>query len=126
MLKFERARARAVVAAALLLMGAPAVQAAGAFAVGNCGAYGFAYDFVHTDSAQSEALRKCSGDACKVVAAMKRNCAAFAIDGHNACGAFGYAAAGRLGEAQNKALRQCYHFGGKDCVIRAFICDGKG
>ena len=57
---------------------------------------------------------------------MKRSCAAFAIDGHNACGPFGYAAAPRLGLAQNTALKQCYRFGGKDCVIRAWVCDAKG
>jgi hypothetical protein len=46
--------------------------------------------------------------------------------GHNACGAHGYAVATRLGHAQNQALRQCYQFGGKDCVIRAWACDAKG
>ncbi len=126
MFGYKRARTRAIVAAALFLIGANAAQAAGALAVGQCGAYGYAYDYARADSAESAALRKCSGSDCKLVAAMKRNCAAFAIDGHNACGPFGYAAAGRLGEAQNKALRQCYRFGGKDCVIRAFLCDGKG
>src|SRR5208337_634613 len=68
------------------------------------------------------ALGKCTG-GCKVVA-MSRACGAFAIDGKNACGPHGYAVATRLGEAQNKALRQCYQFGGKDCVIRAWACDG--
>ena len=43
-----------------------------------------------------------------------------------ACGAFGYAAAPRLGQAQNTALRYCYRNGGKDCVIRAWVCDAKG
>ena len=42
------------------------------------------------------------------------------------CGSYGFAAASRLGPAQNTALRQCYSNGGRDCVIRAFVCDGKG
>jgi hypothetical protein len=42
------------------------------------------------------------------------------------CGAHGYAVARRLGEAENIALRYCYRFGGKDCVIRAWLCDAKG
>jgi len=42
------------------------------------------------------------------------------------CGAYGYAVAARLGSAQNTALRQCYQYGGKDCVIRAWACDAKG
>jgi len=117
--------ARAWIASSLMLGGIAAAQAAGALAVGACGAYGFAYDFGQEQAARSAALGKCSG-GCKVVAAMKRNCAAFAIDGRNACGAYGFAAASRLGSAQNTALRQCYHNGGQHCMIRAFVCDAKG
>ncbi len=126
MMDLGQLAARMSVAGALLLTGIGATQAAGALAVGQCGAFGYAFDFKAADAARLSALRKCSNTECKVVAAMKRNCAAFAIDGHNACGAYGYAAAARLGEAQNTALRQCYNFGGKDCVIRTFVCDGKG
>jgi hypothetical protein len=126
MTTLRRACTRTFVAGALLFASIAATQAAGALAVGNCGAYGYSIDFSRHDAAKTAALGKCSGDDCKVVAAMKRNCAALAIDGRNACGAFGYAAAARLGQAQNTALRQCYRHGGKDCVIRAFVCDGKG
>jgi hypothetical protein len=126
MFRIERAIARACVAGILLLPAVNAAQAAGALAVGQCGAFGYAFDFKAADAARASALRKCSGGDCKVVAAMKRSCAAFAIDGRNACGAYGFASARRLGEAQNTALRQCYHFGGKDCVIRTFVCDAKG
>jgi hypothetical protein len=100
-------------------------RAAGALAVGSCGAYGLAYDYGESEAASSAALKQCSGE-CKLAAQMHGNCAAFSIDGHNACGAFGYAAAPRLGEAENTALMYCYRNGGKDCVIRAFVCDGKG
>ena len=75
--------------------------------------------------ANAAALAQCSGD-CKVAAPMRGTCAALSIDVHNACGAFGYAAATRLGQAQNTALRYCYRNGGKDCVIRAWVCDAKG
>ena len=115
-----------LIAGALLVVGITGTQAAGALAVGVCGAYGFAIDFVGPDQAQTAALRKCSGKGCAVVASMKRNCAALAIDARNACGPFGYAAKPRLREGQNTALRQCYSHGGKECVIRAFICDAKG
>jgi len=125
MTSFGRACARIWVAASLLIGAIDTAHAAGALAVGACGAYGFAYDFPQEAAAQTAALGKCSGD-CKIVTPMKRNCAALAIDGHNACGAFGYAAAVRLGQAQNAALRSCYRYGGKDCVIRAFVCDAKG
>jgi hypothetical protein len=121
-----KALARMALAGSLLVAGAVAVEAAGALAIGACGAYGFAYDYRQEGAARTAALGKCKGADCKIVTAMKRSCAALAIDGSNACGAHGYAAATRLGQAQNTALRQCYRFGGKDCVIRAFVCDAKG
>jgi DNA-binding MurR/RpiR family transcriptional regulator len=126
MISVTRSCARIAAAGIIILVGINASHAAGALAVGKCGAYGFAYDYAAFDAAKAAALRKCASGDCKVVASMKRNCAAFAIDGQNACGAFGFAAAARLGQAQNTALRQCYQHGGKDCVIRTFVCDGKG
>ena len=103
-----------VLAAASLLIGATAVgNAAGALAIGACGAYGFAYDYAQEDAAAQAALGKCAG-GCKVVPVRR------------ACGAHGYAVAARLGQAQNTALRHCYQYGGKDCVIRAWACDAKG
>jgi len=119
-----RALCGAVAAASLCITATNATYAAGALAIGTCGAYGFAYDYAKEAAASRAALGKCAG-GCKVVP-VKRACGAIAIDGKNACGAHGYAVAGRLGEAQNTALRQCYEFGGKDCVIRAWACDAKG
>ncbi len=114
-----------VAAATFLIIGAmSAVQAAGALAVGDCGAYGFAYDYAQEPEASRAALGKCAG-GCKLFP-IRRACGAIAIDVRNACGSHGYAVSGRLGEAQNTALRQCYHHGGKDCVIRAWACDAKG
>jgi hypothetical protein len=115
---------RIVATAAVLIASGTAGQAAGAFALGNCGAYGFSYDYRQPAAASQAALGKCSGD-CKVIP-IRRACAAFAIDGANACGASGYATGSKLGAAQNTALRQCYKYGGRDCVIRAWICDAKG
>jgi hypothetical protein len=123
---FGRAAARIAVAGALVLSMLGLVHAAGALAIGPCGAYGVAYDHAGAEAARAEAVRKCTGKGCKVVASMKMNCAAFAVDMRNACGSYGFAAAARLGPAQNTALKQCYSNGGKDCVIRAFVCDAKG
>jgi hypothetical protein len=61
-----------------------------------------------------------------VVATIRRGCAAYAIDGQNKCGAHGYASAPTLGRAQNVALRFCYKYGGRDCMVRAWACDGSG
>jgi hypothetical protein len=118
--------AGAAIAAGLLIGSAAASFADGALAVGNCGAYGYAFDFAKLDAAKSAALGKCTNGDCKVVTTMKHGCAALAIDGHNACGPNGYASAARLGQAQNTALKFCYRYGGKDCVIRAWACDIKG
>ena len=100
--------------------------AAGAMAVGSCAAYGFAYDYGNAEEARSAALAQCNGKNCSVVATVQRSCVAFAIDGRNACGPHGFATAKRLGQAENTALRYCYKYGGKDCVIRAWACDAKG
>ncbi len=114
----------AVAATSLLIGSSGMMRAAGALAIGSCGAYGFAYDYAQEPAASRAALGKCAG-GCKVVP-VKHACGAIAIDGKNACGAHGYAVAARLAVAQNTALRQCYQYGGKDCVIRAWACDAKG
>jgi Domain of unknown function (DUF4189) len=110
---------------AILLAGVSGADAAGALAVGSCAAYGYAYDFPEEQGARSAALKKCSG-RCTIVATMRRGCAAYAIDGHKKCGAHGYASAPTLGRAQNIALRFCYKYGGRDCMVRAWACDGRG
>ena len=126
MVTLGRACARVALAGTFVLSLIGIVHAAGALAIGPCGAYGFAYDHAAAEAARAEAMRKCKGKGCKVVASMRMNCAAFAVDLRNACGSYGFASASRLGPAQNTALKQCYRNGGKDCVIRAFVCDAKG
>ncbi len=116
---------RAAVAAVALVTMAPAANAAGALAIGVCAAYGFANDYPNVASAEAAARANCSGD-CQQVVSTRKGCVAFAVDGHKPCGPLGYANAPRLGTAQNLALQSCYKYGGKDCMIRAFICDSKG
>jgi hypothetical protein len=111
--------------AGLLVAASSQVYAAGAIAIGSCAAYGYAYDYPSVAAAKSAALERCDG-ACSQVVTTRKGCAAFAIDGHQPCGALGYANARRLGDAQNTALRHCHKHGGRDCVIRAWICDGRG
>jgi hypothetical protein len=100
-------------------------RAAGAIAIGSCAAYGYAYDFSTVKQAHDAAIENCNG-SCKQVVTTQKGCAALAVDGHKPCGARGYANASRLGAAQNTALRTCYKNGGRDCMIRAWICDAKG
>lgn len=112
--------------ATLMFVAVNTARAAGALAVGSCGAFGEAYDFASVEQARQSALAKCQGDACRVVATSKRGCAAFAVDFGNPCGAHGWGKGSRLGRSQNAALEACYKGGGKECVIRTFYCDAKG
>jgi hypothetical protein len=120
-------RALLILALTLLLAASRFISdawAAGAFAVGKCGAYGQAYDYPAEDSARIAALRQCKGQCTAVT--MKRACAALAIDLRNPCGAHGYAVKPKISASLNAATRKCYEFGGKECVIRAWACDARG
>jgi hypothetical protein len=122
---FGRSSALAVATASVLIVLIGAADAAGAFAVGACGAYGYAYDYKRLADAQTAATQKCSG-TCKIVGAIKRGCAAFAVDAKQPCGSYGWAVNSHLGKAENASLHRCYQFGGHDCVVRAWACDEKG
>ena len=122
------ARRRAFFMAALIAsLGAPLAQvasAAGALAVGQCGAYGQAFDFPAQAAATAAAKKQCKGECTTVT--MSRACAAFAVDLTNPCGAHAYAVAPKISASLNAATKKCYEFGGKECVIRAWACDAKG
>ncbi|ANW05600.1 DUF4189 domain-containing protein [Bradyrhizobium icense] len=123
------ARRRALFVVALTLMVAVSsyiskAWAAGAFAVGKCGAYGQAYDYPAEAAARAAALKQCKGNCTALI--MKRACAAFAIDLTNPCGPHGYAVKPNISSSLNAATKKCYEFGGKECVIRAWACDAKG
>ncbi len=120
-------RALLVLALTLLVGGSRLITeswAAGAFAIGKCGAYGQAYDYAGEKVARAEALKHCRGQCTTVT--MKRACAALAVDMANPCGAHGYAVKPRISSSLNEATRKCYASGGKECVIRAWACDAKG
>lgn len=120
------ARAGALITAALIVSfaGALAARAAGALAVGQCGAYGQAFDYPAAAAAMAAARKQCNGNCTTVT--MHRACAAFAIDMANPCGAHGYAVKPKISSSLNEATKKCYEFGGKACVIRAWACDARG
>ena len=122
--KIARHCATIALASLLLLAGFAPSFAAGAFAMGKCGAYGEAYDYAGEGQARAAAQKQCKGGCTTVT--MKRACAAFAVDMTNPCGAHGYAVRPRISNSLNEATRECYKFGGKECVIRAWACDAKG
>lgn len=112
-----------IFAFAVAHISSPAI-AAGALAVGKCGAYGQAFDYPAEEGARAAALKQCKG-TCEAVT-MKRACAALSVDMANPCGAHGFAVASRISNTLNAAMKKCYAFGGKECVIRAWACDAKG
>lgn len=107
----------------MVLFGAPA-HAAGAFAIGKCGAYGKAIDYAAEAEATRAARKNCAGDCTTLT--MKRACAALSVDMADPCGAHGYAVETRISTSLNNAVKKCYEFGGKECVIRAWACDARG
>ena len=120
-------RALFVFALTLAIAGARFVtqsRAAGAFAMGKCGTYGQAYDYAAESQARAAAQKQCKGDCTTIT--MKRACAAFSVDMTNPCGAHGYAVRSQISSSLNEATRECYKFGGKECIIRAWACDAKG
>lgn len=114
----------ALVSAFAIFCLATSAHAAGALAVGKCGAYGQAFDYPAEQGARAAALKQCKGECTAVT--MKRACAALSLDMAKPCGAHGYAVAPRISSALNAAMKKCYDFGGKECVIRAWACDARG
>jgi Domain of unknown function (DUF4189) len=121
-------RSVAVVAASIALLTATigGADAAGALAVGACGAYGYGFDYTTEASARVAAISKCSNGKCQIVGTLHRACAAMSVDAKNPCGSFGWAIDSHLGKAENISVCRCLEYGGHDCVIRAWACDQKG
>jgi len=124
--KFVRNFAYAIAGFALLIVAIGSAEAAGALAVGSCGAYGYGFDYHREMDARAAALNKCAGGKCKVVGVVHRGCAAMAVDAKNPCGSYGWAINSHLGQAENISMRRCFEYGGRDCVVRAWACDEKG
>jgi hypothetical protein len=110
--------------AALSIPVASTAYAAGALAIGKCGAFGQAFDYPAQAAAVAAARKQCKGE-CSMVT-VRRGCVALSIDMTNPCGSYGQAVAPRISSALNAATKFCYQYGGKECVIRAWACDARG
>jgi hypothetical protein len=117
----------AAVTAAALLCSASGAIAAGALAVGTCDRFGYSYNHANRGLAQARALVECArnGDnRCRVVVNTRHNCGAFAIDASNRCGARGWGVAPNRRRAERIAIDQCYNYGGRNCRVQGWTCDG--
>jgi hypothetical protein len=103
-------------------------RAEGALVIGNCGAYGYAFNYDTEAGARERAMKECTGNRgknCKVVVALSGNCAAFAIDNRRSCGAWGWSSRATKEAATAAAIEECRKAGGKSCGMRAQVCDAK-
>ncbi len=125
MTRSVRLGASVAVLAGVLIASVATVQARGAPAVGNCGAWGGSWNYDDDDEARDRALAECKGRNCKVVTSFNGLCAAFATDRARSCGAWGWATRERQSTAENVAIRECENAGGRNCQIRARFCDGQ-
>jgi Domain of unknown function (DUF4189) len=125
---FAIARRFVLAAVSVGLFGAAigAAQAAGALAIGVCGAYGYGFDYTTAADARAAAMRKCTGGHCRIVGVVRLGCAAMAVDARHPCGSYGWALNSHLGKAENMSMQRCAQFGGRQCVVRAWACDEKG
>jgi len=121
-----RYRVSILVATALLSVCAAESQAAGALAVGSCGAYGSAYGYDHLGAARESALARCGDASCRTAATIRNQCAAFAVERHNLCGARGWAYAADRAQAEDLAMQYCREHAARGCRVRAWVCDDSG
>jgi len=115
-------------AGALGFGAAGSAQAEGALAIGECGAYGYGFNYDTEAGARERALKECTGNRgkkCKVVVTLSGNCAAYAIDNRRTCGAWGWASRATKDAAIQAAIDECRKGGGKSCGMRAQLCDAK-
>lgn len=111
--------------AAMLLAEVPAATADGALAVGKCDRNGYTFGYRSMAVARADAVANCAstGDrTCEIVVTIRGVCGAFAVSGE--CGARGWAYAPSRGAAERLAINLCVRYGGTNCTIRRWVCDG--
>ena len=116
---------QAIVAAVVLVGANVPAQALGALSIGECGAWGGAWNYSTEAEARSRALQECKGKNCKVVVTLSGNCVAFAIDQARSCGAWGWSTRSTKEAAEDVAVEQCRKSGGRNCRVRAQFCDSE-
>jgi hypothetical protein len=113
-------------AAGLLVAAGSTAQAAGALAIGKCDRNGWSYGYGSVMEAREQAIKHCASEgdtSCHVVYSIEGECAAFAVSG--SCGARGWARAADRSGAEEAAVEACQSYGGTDCGVRRWICDGQ-
>lgn len=123
---FNRIVCLALALCGLALFTNSKAEAAGAIAIGKCDRVGLSYNFPSQRAAEQRALSECRsrGDrSCEVVVTIHQSCGAFAVSGAGGCSARGWAYAGTRARAETIALGQCRKYGGRNCRVKAWVCD---
>lgn len=109
--------------ASLLTLAVGPALAAGALAIdGNQGlSYGWAVDLSTPEQAAQEALFQC-GSGCRVVLRFDSGCGAYAADQSPMSTISGWGGASSGPAAQDRALSECLSRGGRNCIVRAWVC----
>lgn len=114
---------------AVIMLGASAAlfahraEAAGAIAVGHCGADGYSFNQHSVGAAEEVAMQEC-GPGCSVAVHFENACGAYAVDSAKQCGAQGWGWASDRGGAEEIAVRECVNQGGESCAVKRWVCDG--
>lgn len=87
-------------------------------------AYGASYNFDTPGRAERAALREC-GHGCTVVVRYENGCAAYAADQTHGSTIYGWAPGNSEHNAKRKAMRNCYNYGGQNCIVRVWGCEGQ-
>lgn len=86
-------------------------------------AYGASYNHETQRRADRAALDEC-GHGCTVVVRYNTGCAAYAADQTRGSTVYGWAPGHTEIQAKRKAMRNCANYGGQNCLIRVWSCEG--
>lgn len=86
-------------------------------------AYGASYNHENQRRADRAALSECGHD-CTVVVRYNTGCAAYAADQTRGSTVYGWAPGSTEQQAKRKAMRNCTSYGGHNCLIRVWSCEG--
>jgi hypothetical protein len=124
-LRAARACARLALAVGVLVTVVSAASAFGAIAMSECGRWGYSYGYGNKSDAWARAIRECGQRDCKIAVSVNNACGAVAMDSTKRCGPKGFGAAATRAQAERIALDYCGRYGGRNCTLRAWVCDGR-
>ena len=112
--------------ATLMLVAVNTARAAGALAIGACGAFGQAYDFHSVDGSAQERAGQMQGRQLPRGGGGQARLRRLGGRFHQWLRRPWLGQGGQARPRAERGAASCYSDGGKECVIRTFFCDAKG